>query len=102
MATAGDRSEDWTSAVARVASLAIGATAISAALAFYMGWRYEKEYVEEWDLAFSSFSYTPYELMVASSATLLWASVAPLTFLLALPWPPSSETRNRPTESRQQ
>jgi hypothetical protein len=47
--------------------------ALATGVAFYMGWRYEKAYLEEWGLPFSAFSYAPTELMVASSTTLVWA-----------------------------
>lgn len=50
----------------------------AAAAAFYMGWSYERNYVREWGLDFSAFSYSPYDLMVSSSATLLWAFGFPL------------------------
>ena len=52
----------------------LASAAIGAALAFFMGWQYEKAYLEEWGLSFSAFSYRPYDLMVVSSTTLLLAA----------------------------
>ena len=60
----------WPSLVS-MGSVLLAATALGAGLAFFMGWSYERAYIEEWGLAFSAFSYSPHELMVASSATLL-------------------------------
>lgn len=55
---------------------------MAGALAFFMGWQYEKGYLEAWGLSFSAFSYAPHELMVASSAVLLSALVVPLGALM--------------------
>jgi hypothetical protein len=73
--------------LARLGNLApslLGATAIGAATVFLMGWQYEKAYIEEWELAFSAFSYSPYELMISSTVPLIWASLA--TLILAALW----------------
>jgi hypothetical protein len=48
-----------------------------------MGWMYQRAYIAEWGLPFSAFSYSPYELMIASTATLLWATVPALILLAA-------------------
>jgi len=74
--------ETWLGSFARVAPLFLALTAIGSGLAFFLGWRYEKAYIEEWGLEFSAFSYSPYELMVASSTTLIWAVTTPLAFLM--------------------
>jgi len=78
----GQSEAPWLGSVASVAPLLLAMTALGAALAFYLGWAYEKAYVEEWGLDFSAFSYNPYELMVASSTTLVWAVGTPLALVL--------------------
>ena len=59
---------------AAIVPVVLASAAIGAALAFFMGWQYEKAYLEEWGLPFSAFSYGPYDLMVISSTTLLLAA----------------------------
>lgn len=72
-----------TPTLAGATSLLLAATALGAGLAFFLGWRYEKAYLEEWGLSFSAFSYSPYELMVVSSTTLIWAIVPTGAFIIA-------------------
>jgi hypothetical protein len=78
-----DSGNPWLGAATTTGPLLLAATALGAGLAFYLGWAYEKAYVEEWGLEFSAFSYDPYQLMVTSSTTLVWAISTPLALILA-------------------
>ena len=78
------KDESTTGTIWRLAPLLAGAIALAAAVAFYMGWAYEKAYVEEWGLNFSAFSYTPYELMVRSTTTVFWAALTPVGAIIGV------------------
>ena len=74
--------ETFPRSLVSIAPLFLAMTALGAGLAFFLGWQYEKAYLEEWGLEFSAFSYSPYELMVASSTTVIWAVTVPLVLVV--------------------
>lgn len=59
----------------------LGGTTVGAAVLFFMGWEYQRSYVETLSLPASAFSYAPYELMASSSLFLLGSASLLLGFL---------------------
>jgi len=80
----GRRTEGNLSGLGALAPALAGLALLGGALAYYMGWRYERAYVEEWGLPFSAFSYSPQELMLANEFTALFAGTLPLALLALL------------------